>query len=443
MERSAWQDRGVRTYSTEMNKIKKAFSAEKIRSGSFLENSSSILLTRMSFSCSSLLVIILIARKLGPDQLGLFSVVMGFCTIFQLICALGYDTIVIRDIAKDQNKGAQLIQHGVVLGLCSSLICALLMGVFAKALNYSPAVMRSIGISSIVLYPCFLNLLAETVFIGIKKSKFAFYTAIVREASWFGLSIWALSISADINLIIESFIGSRIIGVVLFVFFLKDQQIHWLKGSYWLGLKQMINLIPTFLLINVLSNLLLELDVIILSKFVPLADVGFYNVTKKILRVSFILIFSMVMAWFPTIVEAVHKNRGQVRSYFRGFSVRMSIVSISIAVSICIAADPIVHLFLGAAFMPSVKFIHILIWKIVPLSLSFLWSRFLIAAHQQNKDALALIFGLLLFLVLSIAFIKRWGTIGMAYADVLTLTCLAGIHLYLVDRTVFRVGGNV
>jgi O-antigen/teichoic acid export membrane protein len=415
-------------------------SISKILSGSLLKNSASILLTRMSLSFSSLGITIVIARHLGVDQLGQFSIAMGLCTIFQFISILGYDTIVIREIAKDQQKGSWLISHGILLGILSSAVCALLMILIGKILNYPPSVMKSVYISTAVLFPSFLNFLVEMVFIGLKKAKYTFYTAIVRELVWLILGAWWVGISKDVNTAIWAFVTSRIVGMILFSIFLKIEGINWWKSFQWLGLKKLTGLIPTFLLINVLSNILLEIDVILLSRMVPIADVGFYSVTKKILRVSFSLIFSMVTAMFPIIVETVNKNAEKVFTCFKRLSLRIFIVSGVITLMVCILARTLVLFFLGSSFIPSVNFVQVLIWKIIPLGLSFLWSRFLIAANRQDKDVIALIISLPLFLVLGILFVKKWGTVGMAYADVLTLTVLAFIHLYFVNRNIFHCG---
>jgi len=412
----------------------------RIRSGSIFENSSSILLTKMSLSFSSMIITVFMARKLGPDQLGLFSVAMGLCNIFQLISILGYDSIVVREIAKDQNKGGLLIQNGVVLGIISSAVGAFLMGFVGRSLNYSPIIIKSVYLSSIVLFPCFLNLLAENIFIGLKKARYAFYNAIVREMTWLLLSVCWLSMGKDYNAVIEAFIVSRIMGVILLAFFLRREQIHWWKGFHWHGFKETINLIPTFFFINLSSNLLLEIDIIILSKMVPVADVGFYSVAKKILRGGFMLIFSMISALFPSIVENIHQSRSHILFYFKKLTLRMFIINFSIATVVCILAHTIIILFMGHAFIPSVRFIHVLIWKIVPLAFVFLWSRFLLAANQQNKELLALMTGLPLFLITSVLFVRMWGAVGMAYADVLTISLLALIHLYFVNRTIFRFG---
>jgi len=409
-----------------------------MKTGSFFENSRFIFLTKTSLTCSTLIITILIAQKLGPDQLGVYSIAMGFYAIFQIMSMMGYDAVVVREIAKDQNKGDWLLGHGIVLGVFSSIIGAVLMGIAGRFLNYSPSIMKVIATLSIVLFPSFLNLLAETVFIGLKKAGFAFYTAIIREAVWLLLSMWWLSMGQGINAVLYAFVISRVIGVGLLVFFLHRERIFWWKNFHWIGFKEMVGLIPTFLMINLLSNLLMEVDVILLSKLVPVAEVGLYNLAKRVLRVSFTMVFSIVTAMFPVIVETMHKKRKEIFLCFNGFSFRILMISSIIAIFVSIFAHAIITVFLGPAFIQSVGYIHVLIWKIIPLSLGLLWSRFLIAANQQNKDLLALIIGLPMFLGLGILFVRVWGVIGMAYADILIFICIALCHLFFVNRTIFQ-----
>ncbi len=405
-------------------------------SGSVFENSVAILLTRMSLSCSSLIITILIARRLGSDELGYFSIAMSLCTIMQFISMMGYDTIILREIAKDSMKGGRFIQHGVVLGVFSSVIGMVLMAIIGKMMNYTPVIMKSVYISSIVLLPAFLNVLCETVFIGLKKAKYAFFTAIIREFSWLLLSIMWMNEASGIYAVIWAFIVSRIIGAGFLFYFLNKQNMAWCEYFDWVDLKKVIKLIPSFVAINVLANVLLEADIIILSHFAPAADIGFYSVTKKILRVSFILIFSVVTAFIPIIVETIHRNPAMVYSCLRRYSFRVLLLSGGIAMVVYAFSRSIVMMTLGLGFMPSVILVHILIWKIIPLGLSFLWSRFLMASNHQNKDVFALSVVLPIFLVSSVLCVKKWGVVGMACADIASMSILAGLHLYFVNRWV-------
>ena len=411
---------------------------EKIFSKSILENGMAIMLTKMSLSVSSLIITILMARQLGPEPMGVFAIVMGLFTIVQYISILGYDTVVVREIAKAPEQGSWLIQQGVVLGLMASLIGIPVMLMAGTILSYSFPVKVSLLLSSISLLPSFLNVLAESIFIGLKKARIAVTAAFVRESTWLVLSVGALAMSQDINLLIGAFVISRFVGVAMFIFFLHQEGLRWPNVIHWDKLLGLRHVLPTFLCINVANNLLQELDVIILSKFVPVADVGYYSVAKKILRVSFIIIFGLIMALFPVIVETLHKAHDSVVRCFEEYTLRVLYLSCLIAVTVFFLVGPLIGLVLGQGFTPSIALVQALIWKIIPLSLSFLWSRFLIAANHQSRDMLALAMGLGVYLVTSILWVKQWGIIGMVYADLLCIGLLAFLHFMFTDRAVLR-----
>lgn len=406
--------------------------------GLIFENSSYILLTKACYSFASFLVISFMAIKMGPNQVGMFSIAMGLWGIFQLLSVLGYDVIVVREISKDKKLGERIIQHGLVLGFFSSFVASWLMIITGHLLNYSPGIMKSVCLSCWILLPYYINLLGENIFIGLKKARFSFFAAFARETVWVGLSVLSITKGMGYDSVILAFLISRIVGMLLMSYFFQLEGIFWWKNFHWLGIQETIALIPTFFFINSLTNFLGEADVVILSKLVPVVDVGLYKVTKGVVRVSFMSIYSIITSYFPNIVEAMRKPRHQILSYFNTITFQILVFSLLITVTIGCLARTIIMKFFGIHFIVTINLIHILIWKIIPLGLVYLWSRFLLAANQQSKELLSLVISVPIFIFAGIMLVKNLGIVGMAYADISTLIVLALINLYFVNRTLFK-----
>ena len=60
-----------------------------------------------------LLVGIWVARYLGPEQFGLFNYIQSFVGLFTVIGTLGLDSIVIRELVKDESKKKILINNKI------------------------------------------------------------------------------------------------------------------------------------------------------------------------------------------------------------------------------------------------------------------------------------------------------------------------------------------
>jgi len=396
------------------------------------------MLTKISVPAASFLVIIVMARQLEPAAIGHFSIAMALYALFQFISLLGYDNIVIRDVAKDPTKSGLLIQNGLILGVLSSLLCAGCMVLASHFLHYSAPISKSIYLTTLIVFPAFVNVLAETLLIGLRKAQYAFYGSALRESLWVVLSLWWLPIYQSVDAIILAFLTSRIAGVLFFFFLFKRHEISLWEKSDGVFFKELLKIIPVFILINIFANILLESDVIILSQLVSVEDVGFYAMAKKILRIAFIVIFSVVTALFPIIAAAVNEPPGKLSRYFNSFSLRIFILAGLTVVFVYFFASHIVTLFFGAKFIKSADILQVLIFKVIPLSLSFLWSRFLISAHLQNKDVFALSMGLLTFVGLGIFWTQHIGYFGMALADITACTILALIHFYFVRQLLLR-----
>ncbi len=70
----------------------------------YLSNTSWLFGEKILRMAVSLFVGIWVARYLGPDQFGLFSYAQAFVGIFAVIATLGLDSIVVRELVKDEGK---------------------------------------------------------------------------------------------------------------------------------------------------------------------------------------------------------------------------------------------------------------------------------------------------------------------------------------------------
>ncbi|MHC4122179.1 MAG: hypothetical protein ACYSSI_01285 [Planctomycetota bacterium] len=89
--------------------------------------------------------------------------------------------------------------------------------------------------------------------------------------------------------------------------------------------------------------------------------------------------------------------------------------------------------------MASVGILHILICSLIPLSISFLLSRILIAANYQNKDLYALTIGLIVSIISTVILTFRFGYFGTGVAVLISMTVLSVLHYFMVRRYVFRL----
>lgn len=68
------------------------------------KNSVYIFLSKASFVFASFVMSVMVARKLGLVEFGIYSLALSLYAMFELLSSSGLDNVVIREVAQDNSK---------------------------------------------------------------------------------------------------------------------------------------------------------------------------------------------------------------------------------------------------------------------------------------------------------------------------------------------------
>jgi O-antigen/teichoic acid export membrane protein len=104
------------------------------------------------------------------------------------------------------------------------------------------------------------------------------------------------------------------------------------------------------------------IDTVILSRFYPAEDVGWYNAAYR-LSMSLLFFFTgFSMAIVPTLSKAFVNEPGTVeRWYYRSIKIIM-LTSIPMAVGGMLVAGPLIHFLYGEQYAPAAQTFQIIVW---------------------------------------------------------------------------------
>ncbi|MDP3465950.1 MAG: oligosaccharide flippase family protein, partial [Sulfuricurvum sp.] len=71
-----------------------------------------------------------ITRYLGPEQFGVWSYVQSFVGLISVIAGLGLDSILIRELVKDESKRDELLITAFWMKICGAFLAIFIIGVF-------------------------------------------------------------------------------------------------------------------------------------------------------------------------------------------------------------------------------------------------------------------------------------------------------------------------
>jgi O-antigen/teichoic acid export membrane protein len=397
-------------------------------------NSLYIAVSKSTYTLASLLMSVMVARALGPFEFGLFALVLSIFMIFELLGILGIDNIIIRDVAQDHSKSNLFFTHGAIVGVITSAIFFIMIVAIGQVMHYELRVKHLLLLVSSILLPAFLSFLIESIFIAMQKTKYVLLSALYRDGFLLIVGYWVLSQGRGIEAVVIVMLMARIIGLLSMMVFAKRENILLFSSFNRAFFGDLVKVIPTFSFIGMSTSIYLEMDTLILSKVLPLPELGIYSLAKRIFRLGNIFYSSVALAFFPLISQTFLTSRPTLKALYRrlsGIILGLSLVLVVIALT---CSPFFIKILFGEQYMPAMTYLSVLIWALVPFSLEFLMSRFLIAGHMQKENLICLLWGIGCLLVTGIYFSSQWQGLGMAAAYTFSTCVMAGMAYYYVHK---------
>jgi O-antigen/teichoic acid export membrane protein len=272
----------------------------KITSSKFSKDTFWLIGSQGILLVSGLLVNLLIGKKLGASELGVFNQVLGYYTVFSTIFSLGLNNSIIKSVSalngtsNSEKYDKILFSSNFILTSISSILFTL--GFILVALNCK-FLFSSKEVSEAIVIP-FISL----PFYNMNKNFMAYYTAkrmqkqfsIVRSFRWVFIILYITTVlifTSNVNYVLYAFLFAE---VILFIFSFYNLfniltlkiNFHDLKENFLFGLKSFSAEI--FAVFND------KFDILIIGYFLTNNEVGVY---------SFFIFFAKAMYIFPGILQ--------------------------------------------------------------------------------------------------------------------------------------------
>jgi len=390
----------------------------------------------------SLISIGFIARYLGQEGFGRYSLILAILFTFDMLADLGLYSLMVREISKpgaDEKKIASNIftirivvvfvflslailltwllpytneiRIGILIGAFGFLFLSgsqVLMGIFQKYLKTDkPAIADVIG--------RVIQLGLVLLFIYLNLGFFAIITALV--------------ISCFINFVINWLFARKYIGLC-FAFDFK----------FW---KKIIKAAIPIAASIVLTLIYFKFDSIFLSlKFIntssanPVIDVGIYNIAYKILEglIFFPAMFAGLI--MPLLSKFAFSNKIEFKKIFQKTLNILIIFIIPIVIGLLLLSLPIVVLIGGENFIASAKVLQILSIAIGLIFFGNLFGRAIIALNKQKTAAWIYFIGMIFNIITNLIFIPKYSYLGAAMTTVFTELLVTILMLILIYKTI-------
>ncbi len=370
-----------------------------------------------------LLVGILVARYLGPDQYGLMSYVMSYVAIFQVLAFFGMDQIEIREESKTPENRDKIIGTAFILKLGFAIITMILVAITAWIFEADSFTMWMIILYSASMVANSFSVI-RNYFTSLVWNEYIVKTEITRTFIGAGIKVGLLLLHAPLVWFIAATLFDTILIAGGYVVSYR-RKIDSLRG-WRFDKEQAIYLVQQsfpLLLSGITLVVCQKIDQIMIGNMLDKSSVGIYAVAVTFVTILGFVPTVLTQTVTPLLVKAYRNNVAQYEQLSQRFMNATTWVIIIICSIICLIAGLLIRLTYGVQYTASIPILKILIFQEIGYCLAQTSGALIIIEGKQKVFVLRYLIGAFICISLNYLLIPLLGITGAAISGVVTALC--------------------
>lgn len=381
-----------------------------------LKNTFSLLFSGIVAQLLGFIVIVYLARILGPGDFGKISFAMAIVIYFTLIANLGLPLLGTRQIARERGKIRDYLGSIITLRLCLAVVGFGLLLLTAFFLRKPLEVKYLIILYGLGMIPS--ALLLDWVFQGVEKMEYVGLGRIVASVVYLGLVLCFVRSSNQLLLIPCFLVAGNLLatGVLISIFVgsfgrprFRFNLISWrslLKVALPMGLSV------------ILGHIMFNIDTVMLGFMKSNEEVGYYNAAFKIIVFLAIMRASYAETIYPLASNYYQTSLDSLKRLLQSSTKLMVTLALPLAIGGTILARPIMNLIFGTRYDNGIIALQILIWVAAIRFINVAYARGLLSCGGERRYARVVTVAVVGNIVLNFILIPPFGLIGAAIASV-------------------------
>ena len=379
-----------------------------------------------------LLVGIIVARYLGPEQYGLMSYVISYVFLFQTFALFGLDSIEIREEARGQKPYPVIIGTAFFLklffGFCFITV-AIITSWMMEADGYTTLLVAIYSVTVV------LNslIVIRNYFTAIVQNEYVVKAEISRTLIGVAIKLTLLMLDASLTWFMLAYMFDFVllgtgyimayhakIGSLREWSFDRDYAKYLLKESFPL------------LLTNAAVIIYQRIDQVMIGNMIDKSSVGFFSVAAKFTEVLIFLPMILAQTITPILVKARERDVAEYQAKAQQFMNISFWLSLIVSAIVSMLAYWLVRYTFGPAYLPAVAVLQVMAFKAASVALSNTAGAMLVTEGLQRWAILRDGFGCIVCVILNYLLLPRYGIMAAAFVSIAS-NIAAG---YLADALV-------
>lgn len=367
-----------------------------------------------------LFVGIWVARYLGPEQFGLFSYVQSFTFLFAAVATLGLDSIVIRELVRDESRFNVLMGTAFFLKLLGAFLLfpVLYVAVFFTSndsfTNYLIFIIASSTIFqsfNVIDFYCQSKVLSK--YVACSNGILLFFSSIIK-------AVLILNDAPLLYFVYVVLLDSLLLSLGLIYFYTKKMHLGFSGWRFDFGTaRELLKDSWPLILSSIVVSIYMKIDQVMIKEMMNAEAVGQYAAAVRLSEVWYFIPVTIVGSVFPAIINSRKVSFELYYSRITKLYTLMIWMAISIALPMTFLSKYIVLLLYGNDYQLAGNVLMIHIWTGVFVFLGVAFSQYLISENLAMKSFYRTATGAAVNIFLNFLLIPYYGIIGAAVATLL------------------------
>lgn len=374
------------------------------------------------------IVLIWITRYLGPERFGLLSYSQSLVSIVLAFASLGLDSVVIRELVKNNAKRDILLGTAFYLKLFASftaILFIIILNEFCLAQDESKILINIISFS--IIFNSF-NVI-DMYFQSHVLSKYVVYSNSISFLISSIVKIFLIYNEFDLiyfaySLVLDSFMVA--IGY-LYIYKLKNIKVVLWKYDKQLARNFLRSAWP-LVFVAVSAFVYTRIDQIMIKYMIDAEAVGNYAAAVKVSELFYFIPAIIVSSIFPKVIEAKQASEENYLKLLEKLYRLVVWIAIPIAICMSLFSSIIIDILYGEQYSKADEVLALLSWGIVLTAIGSVFVKMLYAENFEKKYLYKSIFGMLINIFLNYILLPIYGIMGAAIATLITLLAINYIY---------------
>lgn len=383
-----------------------------------------------------LVVVIWVARYLGPEQFGLINYAMAFVALFGSVATLGFNGIVVRDLVNKPETANATLGTAFILQVMGGFL-AFGLAVFAISFARPDNDLAKLMVAVLSFVMVFKS--TEVVKYWFESQVKSMYSVWVENGAFLAFAavkiILILTKAKLMAFVWATFAEGALVAIgLLSVYAWRGGKLNAWQPHYQRAQSLLKDSWP--LIISGLAIMVyMRIDQIMIGQMLGDKAVGVYSAAVKISEIWYFIPIAICASVFPTLLEAKKKSEELYYRRLQKLYDLMVILALMVAIPMTFLSNLVVNLLFGDNYMEAGGVLAIHIWAGLFVFLGVAGSRWFLAENLQKITFFRTCSGGILNIFLNWLLIPFLGVVGAAIATVVSQATASVLLNVIMPKT--------